>query len=120
MRSKAAVFSKVGHSEPTLREKIHDKLDGKPKDDRSRWVFDATCALVRRGVPDNIILSVLLDPDFKISAHVHDQKSGARKYAIRQIKRAKERVALSAAARSNCVASSPVIGVQQARCACNR
>ena len=76
---------------------LDDKLDGKPKDDRSRWVFDATCALVRRGVPDNIILSVLLDPDFKISAHVHDQKSGARKYAIRQIKRAKERVALSAA-----------------------
>lgn len=67
----------------------------KPKNDRSRWVFDVSCALVRRGVPDNIVLSVLLDRDFRISDHIYDQKVGARKYAIRQIERAKQRVVLA-------------------------
>lgn len=76
---------------------LDDKLDGKPKDDRSVWVFDASCALVRRGLPDNVILAVLLDRSFKISDHIYDQKVGAEKYAIRQIKRAKEMVVLAEA-----------------------
>lgn len=67
-----------------------DGPDAKPKGDRSVWVFDATCALVRRGIPDQVILSVLLDRDFRISDHIYDQKVGAEKYAIRQIERAKE------------------------------
>lgn len=65
-------------------------LNAKPKDDRSVWVFDAVCAMVRRGIPDQMILSVLLDKDFRISDHIYDQKQGAEKAAIRQITRAKE------------------------------
>ena len=79
----------------------YDELDDRPnvkdKTDRSRWVFDVACALVRRGVPDNVIFAVLLDRGFTISEHVYDQKVGAEKYAIRQIKRAKEKVALTEA-----------------------
>jgi hypothetical protein len=71
-----------------------DELDHRPqckdKTDRSRWVFDVACALARRGVPDNVILSVLLDRDFRISDHIYDQKGNPRKYAIRQIERAKQ------------------------------
>ena len=33
---------------------LDGELDGKPKTDRSLWVFDVACALVRRGVPDNV------------------------------------------------------------------
>lgn len=73
-------------------DELDDRLTSKPKDDRSRWVFEVACALVRRGVPDNILMSVLLDRDFRISEHIYDQKTDARKYAARQIKRAKERV----------------------------
>ena len=76
-------------------DELDHRADGKDKTDRSRWVFDVVCALVRRGLPDNVILSVLLDRDFKISEHVYDQKAGARKYAARQIKRAKKKLAES-------------------------
>ncbi|PPD27518.1 MAG: hypothetical protein CTY20_12515 [Hyphomicrobium sp.] len=76
---------------------LDDKPDAKPRDDRSVWVFDAVCALVRRSVADNVIVAVLLDHSFKISDHIYDQKGGAEKYAIRQIKRAKERIALAEA-----------------------
>lgn len=78
-------------------DNLEDRVDGKPKDDRSRWVLDAVCAMVRRGIPDQIMLPVLLDRDFRISDHIYDQKQGAEKAAIRQIKRAKEFVARSAA-----------------------
>ncbi len=71
-------------------DELDNRPGGKDKADRSRWVFDATCDLVRRGVPDNVILSVLLQRGFCISAHIYDQKVAARKYAIRQIKRAKK------------------------------
>lgn len=67
-----------------------ESADAKPRSDRSVWVYHAVCDLIRRGVPDQIILSVLLDTDFRISDHVYDQKQGAEKYAIRQIMRAKE------------------------------
>ena len=67
-----------------------ESADAKPESDRSVWVYHAACDLVRRGVPDQIIISVLLDKDFRISDHVYDQKQGAEKYAIRQIRRAKE------------------------------
>ncbi len=75
-------------------DELDNKSGRKPKDDRSRWVFDATCALLRRGIPDHVILSVLLDRDFRISDHLFDRKGDTRKYAVRQISRAKERVAL--------------------------
>lgn len=57
---------------------------------RSAWVFDAVCQLVRASVPDDVIFSVLTDPEFGISESILDKGSNAEKYAIRQIERAKE------------------------------
>jgi Family of unknown function (DUF5906) len=57
--------------------------------DRSRIVFAVCCALVRAGVDDGLIYSILTDPDYGISAHVLAQPSKDR-YATRQIERAKE------------------------------
>lgn len=61
-----------------------------PKDgdnSRSAWVFDAVCGLVRCEVPDDVIFSIITDPDFGISESVIERGD---KYAIRQIERAKE------------------------------
>jgi hypothetical protein len=57
--------------------------------DRSRHVFAVCCALVRAGVDDGLIYSILTDPEYGISAHVLAQPSKDR-YALRQIERAKE------------------------------
>jgi len=59
---------------------------------RSAWVFDAICNMVRRDVPDDIIFSILTDPDYDISESILEKGSNAEKYAIRQIERAKEEV----------------------------
>lgn len=66
-------------------------LEGPKKEDdsRSAWLFDAVCSLVRDGVPDEIIFSIITDPDMGISASVIDKGSNARLYAIQQIKNAK-------------------------------
>lgn len=66
-----------------------------PKDgdnSRSTWLFDALCQLVRASVPDDVIFSVITDPDFKISESVLDKAPNHTKYAARQIQRAKEEV----------------------------
>ena len=78
-------------------DELDQRPDCKDKTDRSRWVFDVACALVRRDVADNVILSVLLNRNFRISDHIYDRKGNTRKYAARQIGRAKERVALAVA-----------------------
>lgn len=57
---------------------------------RSGWVFDACCNLVRSGVPDEVIYSILTDPDFGISESILEWKGKAHQYAIRQIEQAKE------------------------------
>jgi hypothetical protein len=57
---------------------------------RSAWVYDACCNLVRAGVPDDIIYSVITDPDFGISESILEFGASAHKYAIRQIEQAKE------------------------------
>lgn len=57
---------------------------------RSAWLFDALCALVRCGVPDDTIYAIITDPDFGISESVLDKGTNSHKYAIRQIERAKE------------------------------
>ena len=63
----------------------------KTKDDsRSAWLFDCLCGLTRALVPDETIMSILLDPDFGISASVLDKGAEAENYAIRQLGRAKE------------------------------
>lgn len=58
-------------------------------DSRSAWLFDGVCGLVRAGVPDEIIYSVITDPDFKISECVLDKGSNSEKYAIKQIEDAR-------------------------------
>ena len=57
---------------------------------RSAWLFDCVCGLTRHGVPDEVIFSLLTDPDWHISDSVLELKGGAERYAIRQIGRAKE------------------------------
>lgn len=56
---------------------------------RSEALFAATCELVRRGVPDDVIFSILTDESFGIAASVVEHKR-PEKYALRQIERAHE------------------------------
>lgn len=69
----------------------HPDPDQQKKGDNSRsaWVFDAVCNLVRKGVPDGIIYSLLTDKDWLISESVLEQKDPHR-YAVKQILSAKE------------------------------
>lgn len=63
----------------------------KQKDDsRSAWLFDCLCGLCRAGVPDEVIYSVVTDPDFGISESVLDKGTESENYATRQIFRARE------------------------------
>jgi hypothetical protein len=57
---------------------------------RSMWVFDACCNLIRAGVPNDVIFSILTDPGFGISESILEKGGNAEKYAIRQIERAQE------------------------------
>lgn len=58
-------------------------------DSRSAWLYDCICQLIRFNVPDNIILSLLLDKEWKISESVLDKASpGPETYARRQIEKA--------------------------------
>jgi hypothetical protein len=57
---------------------------------RSMWVFDAVCQLVRAGVPDEVVFSILTDPEFGISESILEKGNNSERYAIRQIERAKE------------------------------
>jgi len=57
---------------------------------RSGWLFDCVVNLVRKNVPDEIIYSIITDPEWPISESVLDYKSNADRYAKRQIARGKE------------------------------
>lgn len=69
---------------------VHPDQPKEGDNSRSAWLFDVACQLVRAEVPDDIIFSVLTDPEFGISSSVLEQKTNAEKYAIRQIEKAKE------------------------------
>lgn len=56
---------------------------------RSAWLFDFLCGMVRNGVPDAMIYSIITDPEWLISESVVEKKSGMDRYARRQISRAK-------------------------------
>ena len=60
----------------------------KPFPSRSEAVFAVVCDLCRADVPDDLILGVLTDPNYPISAHVLE--NGGLKYAQRQIERARK------------------------------
>lgn len=69
----------------------HHPDQPKEKDNsRSSWVFDCVCSLARCSVPDAVIYSILTDPGWPISASILELKSGADRYARRQILRAKQ------------------------------
>jgi len=57
---------------------------------RSEAVFYVCCSLVRAGVDDAVIYSVLTDPKFAIAESIIEQGRRAERYALRQIERAKE------------------------------
>ncbi len=67
-----------------------DPEDPKAYASRSEAVFGVACELVRAGVEDDTIASILLDPDYGISAHCLAQPR-SQEYAARQIQRAKEK-----------------------------
>ena len=69
----------------------HDPDNPKDGDNsRSAWLFDAVCNLVRLGVDDDVIYSVITDPDFKIAESVLEASNP--EYAKKQIKSAHEAV----------------------------
>lgn len=72
-----------------------DDVD-KPYNSKSEAVFAVACEMVRAGCTDDQIAAVLLDRDFLISQHIYRQ-SRPRDYAARQIRRAKDFVALNTA-----------------------
>ncbi|MFO1076442.1 MAG: virulence-associated E family protein [Planctomycetota bacterium] len=77
---------------PHVRNLIeHGDDPDKPNPDRSAKVFAVCCELIRRGVPDGLILGIITDPRWPISAHVLEQPR-LEKYAWRQIERAHARV----------------------------
>lgn len=74
---------------------VQGKHPDEPKEgdnSRSMWIFDCVCQLLRCNVPDQVIFSILMDPDFGISESVLEKGNNAERYAIRQIERAKEEV----------------------------
>lgn len=58
---------------------------------RSEWLFFVVCELVRAKVTDEVIYSVITDPDFGISKSVLDKGQRAERYALHQIERAREK-----------------------------
>ena len=74
-----------------IEKGFHPDEFNKPHDDRSRWLFDVVCGLVRSKVPDEVIYSIVTDERFAISGHVLDQKNVDR-CARKQIADAKATV----------------------------
>lgn len=69
---------------------MHPDQPKKDDNSRSAWLFDCVCSLIRCGVPDAVIYSLITDADWGIASSVVELKGGADRYARRQIKRAKE------------------------------
>ncbi len=67
----------------------HDPED--PITDRSSVVWFVCCELVRLAFKDEVILGIITDTRYRISDHVFAQGSRWMQYAIRQIRRAKEK-----------------------------
>lgn len=67
-----------------------DPEDPTAYESRSEVLFRVVCDLVRANVDDDTIYSILTDDRFRISDSVLGKGSGADRYALRQILRAKE------------------------------
>lgn len=66
-----------------------DPVDPTRYPSRSEVLFRVCCELVRSGVPDETIYSVITDPNFEIARSVLE-KPNSQRYALRQIERAQE------------------------------
>lgn len=70
-------------------------VQGGDPDDPTKWnsrsetLFWVLCEMVRVGLDDDTIASIIMDPDFGVSASVLD-KARPEQYAARQIQRARE------------------------------
>lgn len=84
----AAIIMQGFSDDPAEVERKTAKLGKAPS--RSEWLFDVVCNLLRAGVPDAIVYSVITDAQFGISSSVLELKTQAHRYAVRQITRAKE------------------------------
>lgn len=62
-------------------------------DSRSGWLWEGVCGLVKAEVPDDVIYSLLMDPEWGISESIVDKGNSAGKHAKRIIARAKDVVA---------------------------
>jgi hypothetical protein len=71
-------------------------VQGKDPDDptkyksRSEALFAVVCGLIRAQVPDQLVYSVITDPNFAISESVRDKGSALDHYARRQIEKGHE------------------------------
>lgn len=81
---------------PRIVEIIQNgKIEGETKerdDSRSAWRFEAVCGMIRAGVSAEIILGILINPEYEISARVLAAGGGAEQYARKEIARAQERI----------------------------
>lgn len=66
-----------------------DPDDSGRNESRSEWLWGVVCEMVRAGVADDDIATVILDRGYAISAHVYDQPR-PEQYAQRQIQRARD------------------------------
>lgn len=57
---------------------------------RSEALFAVVCEMVKKRVPDEVIYSIITDPNYLISAHILEKRGGSEKSALRQIERAKD------------------------------
>ena len=60
--------------------------------DRSRLVYHVLCEMVRAGIENDVMASIITDPTYRVSAHVLDHKGDTLIYAARQIEQAREEV----------------------------
>lgn len=58
---------------------------------RSETLFYVCCELVRCGIENEVILGIITDSRFQISASVIDKGSSMQRYALRQISRARDK-----------------------------
>ena len=63
--------------------------DGKDNS-RSAWLMEAVCSMVKAGVPNDTIYSLITDQEWGISESIVDKGSSADKHARRTIERAHE------------------------------
>lgn len=73
-------------------EDLFGKVKGRKPTDRSEWLFDVACNMIRGGIDNGRILGVMLDPKWGISGHCRDQEDPEHA-ARRQLARAHGAVA---------------------------